>query len=198
MTRTRTAARELAAAFLAIVIAFVTGIDWIGNTPRITPRNGTRAEDIGRAPRDATEKRTYVSLRTVGIIALPMAGCPHGAVLLQNEGLGMLLVGPIVLLVVAFLIGFLFAFRLTIVGLVHGPNSLRRRLLLWYACPVVFGLQAARLDPLAGHGPLPSTTVLLFAVLGFAPLLAMIVMPTWWLHRYPGNSSTAGQQSSAA
>ena len=82
MTRTRTAARELAAAFLAIVIAFVTGIDWIGNTPRITPRNGTRAEDIGRAPRDATEKRTYVSLRTVGIIALPMAGCPHGAVLL--------------------------------------------------------------------------------------------------------------------
>ena len=170
----------------------------LASTPCITPRSGMAAEDVGRARRVATEKRTYVSLRTVGIIALPIAGCPHSAVLLQNEGLGMMLVGPIVLLFIAFLIAFLLAFRLTIVGLFHGPNSLRRRLLLWYACPVVFGLQAARLDPLTGHGPLPSTTVLLFAVLGFAPLLAMIVMPAWWLHRHQGNFSTTGQQSSAA
>ncbi len=35
MARTRTAARELVAAFVAFVIAVVTGIDWIGKPLRL-------------------------------------------------------------------------------------------------------------------------------------------------------------------
>jgi len=170
----------------------------LASAPRITPGNGTTAEDVGRARRDATERRTYISLLTVGIIALPMAGCPHSAVLLQNEGLGMMMVGPLVLLFIAFLGAFIVAFVFTVRGLIRGPNAIRRRLALWYGCAVLFGVQAALLTPVTGHGPLPSTTVLLFAVLGFAPLLAMIIMPARWLRRLPGDSSTAAQQSSAA
>jgi len=155
----------------------------------------------------ATEKWTYVSLLIVGIIALPMAGFPYSAILLQNEVLLMIML-PLVYLFLPFLGAFIVAFVFTVRGLVRGPNAIRRRLALWYGCAVLFGVQAALLeltgaqaaplDPFTRPGPLPSTTVLLFAVLSFAPLLAMIIMPARWLRRHRGDSSATGRPSSAA
>ena len=131
------------------------------------------------------EKWIYLSHLIVGGIALLLFGPMQCALLRQDEGLGMAVAfGPMMLLGIPFVAAFAGALVLCLVGVVRGPGVVRARLALWYGAAAVFVIQIVRLDPLTGHGPLPAATVRLFGVLGFAPLLAVFLLPVWWLRQH--------------
>lgn len=132
------------------------------------------------------ERRTYISLLVVGIIAFLLFGPIQCAILQQDEMMGMAVAfGPVLLFAIPFLVALVCAVVFSFTGFVDGRISLRIRLLLWYGSVAVFVLQMVALDRLTGGDRLPPKTILLFAILGYAPLLAICLMPVWWL-RSPG------------
>jgi len=152
------------------------------NPAESSPGNPPLTAEARRA-RD--EKRAYLSLLVLGTIAFLLFGPIQCVVLQQDEQKGMAVAfGPVLLLALPFLVALLAAFIFSFLGFVAGGDSVRIRLLLWYGAAVVFFVQMVELDSRSGGGRFPPSTVWTFALLGFGSLLAVCVMPVWWLRSH--------------